>query len=138
MYALVHDLVEVYAGDTPAFPNTRVRKKYLKLSDKEERELRARKRIEVEFPHIASWIERYDSKVDEESMLVYSLEKLVTEINIYLDNGRSDKAQEVTLERKLAHLRPRISLHPLVLEHFDALMEYIKEYRADTCYTAPT
>src|ERR1700733_10472324 len=44
-YALIHDMIEVYAGDTPAFTHDQTLK-----DSKEEREVNALKQLKTEFP----------------------------------------------------------------------------------------
>ncbi len=95
-YALAHDLVETYAGDV----NFHHRTKEINKS-KVQNEAAAAKRMKSEFPEFTQLhktIENYEKKADEESRLVYALDKLLPVINIYLDKGRSWKADQITYE----------------------------------------
>lgn len=96
MYALAHDLVETYAGDT--FFHSK--DKQLQAS-KKDREAAAAARIKAEFPEFPELhkaIDDYENLVDEEAKFVYALDKMIPVLNIYLDDGRSWRRDEVTLE----------------------------------------
>lgn len=71
-YALVHDLVEVYAGDTNSFDEEAV-------ATKKEREYAAFEKIRQEFvlfPEMISSIENYEDQMDSESVFVRSVDKI--------------------------------------------------------------
>jgi 5'-deoxynucleotidase YfbR-like HD superfamily hydrolase len=75
-YALVHDLVEVYAGDVSIYQY----KNYSKVQkNKESKEHKALLKLQKEFPQLKSlWkiIAEYEKRQDEESKFVYIIEKL--------------------------------------------------------------
>jgi putative hydrolase of HD superfamily len=84
-YALLHDLVEAYVGDVHAFDEAGRR-------GKEERERSAIVRFQAEFPDASDMVpvmRNYMERSDPESRFVFSLDKLMPMIMIYLDNGRS-------------------------------------------------
>lgn len=94
-YSMVHDLVEIYAGDT-YFESDQTQK-----DTKEERELKALKQIASEFPDfpdMTNLITNYEERKDKESQFVYALDKMIPVLNIYLDKGRSWKRDQVTFE----------------------------------------
>ncbi len=71
-YALVHDLVEIYAGDISIYKN-------YKQADKEKKEHASLQKIKKKFPGLKSiWklIESYELRKDKESRFVYIIEKL--------------------------------------------------------------
>ena len=130
-YALVHDLVETYANDTPAFvKNGNGHVETPCRRDKEKREAIAMKRIQSEwgenFPTLVERMESYNAQTDEESRFVYAMDKLLAEINIALDGGRANIRLGVSIETMDLYKRPRVSRHPFVLElyeeHFKILM----------------
>jgi len=95
-YALAHDLVETYAGDT-----------YFHTADtslkesKTQRERDALLKIKDEFKgfvELAAYIELYEERTDPESRFIYALDKILPVINIYLDKGRSWQRDKVTYE----------------------------------------
>ena len=79
-YALCHELVEVYAGDTPNFGEGVEMK-----SDKVDREKNALQRLRSEFSEfeeLFETIEHYEKRDDAESKFVYALDKLISSMNI--------------------------------------------------------
>lgn len=95
-YALAHDLVETYAGDTYFHTTDQALK-----DSKAEREANAAKRIRTEFSEfddLHELIEAYEEKKDKEARFIYALDKMIPVLNIYLDHGRSWKRDKVTLE----------------------------------------
>lgn len=85
-YALVHDLVEVYAGDTVTISISEAEKK-----DKRRREADAFLQITNEFGNSFPWlietIENYESLEDIESRFVKGLDKLMPKVTHILNNG---------------------------------------------------
>ena len=80
-YALVHDFVEVYAGDTPFDADIETQK------SKQEREQQAITRMKKEFPeckNIFTRIDEYEEKANPEAIFIYALDKIVPEFNIML------------------------------------------------------
>lgn len=123
-YALAHDLVEVYAGDTYIFTKDEEAKR-----TKRERERAAQLRIQKELPEFESLhhaIERYETQADEESRFVYALDKLIPLITIYLEDGRTWKEMEVAFNELMDFKREKIGNQPQIrklLEEIIALIE---------------
>ncbi len=91
-FALVHDLVEVYAGDTDAHADKEM------LATKKDREAKAFEQLKHEysqFQDMLSAIERYERKQDEEAQLVYILDKFIADRNIFISK------EPYYLERKV-------------------------------------
>lgn len=129
-FALIHDLVEVYAGDTPT----------LKISDedraaKEAREQEALARIDAEFRATLPWIPRtiheYESLQSPEARYVKTLDKLMPKMTHLLngskllrDHGFSPdslhehfESQKATMETTYGHDQPEvIELHVALSE----------------------
>jgi len=88
-FALVHDLVEVHAGDTDTL--TGVNENFLKL--KEERELVALKKLEDTFGKDLSWIhetiEKYESLDTKEARFIKVLDKITPKLTVVLNGGAS-------------------------------------------------
>jgi putative hydrolase of HD superfamily len=86
-FALVHDLVEAYAGDTNTFRMTDTEK----WKDKEEREAAAFERIKNEFietlPWVADTIEEYESLSSKEARFVKTMDKTLPKITRLLNHG---------------------------------------------------
>lgn len=128
-YSLAHDVVEVYAEDTSAFPDKLGHFGHsLDRSTKKDRERRALERLVREwgqtFPAMIEQIRAYERREDEESRFVYALDKFVADLNILEDEGRTNLLLGVTFDEKVAYKRPRIAEHELLVELFDEFCEY--------------
>lgn len=95
-YALAHDLVETYAGDT-----------YFHTTDTELKESKAQREHDAlvriknkfgDFAELTTYIAQYEERADPESRFIYALDKILPVINIYLDKGRSWQRDKVTYE----------------------------------------
>lgn len=126
-YALVHDLVEVYAGDTYIFTED---EKY--KNSKEERESEAAKKLMEkfkEFTELHDLIEQYEGRANRESRFVYALDKVQPLLNIYLDDGRTWKENKVTLEMLYNFKKDQVSVSSEVKEYFDELIALLDKER---------
>jgi len=123
-YGLVHDLVEVYAGDTPAYSAD------LQIhQSKKEREEKAFERITKEFTHFEELIETitaYEKKEDEESIFVYEIDKIIPALNLYMDDGYGWNKMGLTLEQikkekrsKVKNVKQLVDLLEETLERFE-------------------
>ncbi len=124
-YSLIHDLVEVYAGDTRLFDkNQEVH------ATKQQREHDSLLKLESElseFPDLISLIKQYEARGDEESRFVYALDKVLPPINIYLEGGRTFKTFEVTYENFLAKKLDKVKEHPEVEKYFLQLKDILEK-----------
>ncbi|MDB5265473.1 MAG: hypothetical protein JWM39_186 [Parcubacteria group bacterium] len=86
-FALVHDLAEVYAGDTLTLRTLTEQQK----NDKDEREQEALKRIKREFDPVFPWIgitiESYESLDTPEARFVKFVDKVLPKITHTLSHG---------------------------------------------------
>ncbi len=126
-YALVHDLVEVYAGDVDAFdpdPNRDAIK-----AAKEQAGLQQMKTDFSEFPEMTNLITQYERKEDEESKFIYALDKVVAPINIYLDGGRNWRERGIgfSLEKIVTNKRLKVAGQPEVAELFEQLVKVLEK-----------
>lgn len=100
-FALVHDLVEVYAGDTDSLLLTAEHR-----TDKERREREALERIKKEFgeafPWIAETIEAYESLATPEARFVKTMDKAMPGITHQLNSGTQLRTYGLTKEGLLA------------------------------------
>jgi putative hydrolases of HD superfamily len=126
-YALAHDLVEAYAGDTPAS----VHRSYeVERGTKKMREEEAAERIQEEFEefdNLHEVIKGYEERADDESKFVYALDKLMPVLNIYLDKGYSWKLNDVRLEDVINYKSEQIAESPAVDKYFKEIIPLLKE-----------
>jgi len=124
-YCLVHDLVEVYAGDTPIYTKDKEYK-----NNKEEREAEAAKKISKEFPEFGNLhelIEKYEKKEDPESKFVYALDKLEPALVIYLDDGRTWKELGINIEMIKNEKEKKVEISDVVKKYFGDFLELIEK-----------
>jgi putative hydrolase of HD superfamily len=112
-YALVHDLVEVYAGDTPT----------LRITDdqraaKHQREQAAYLRIAEEFalrlPWLATTIAEYELLRTPEARFVKALDKILPKVTHVLNGGRTLLNEGMTaasLDARLADQRAELGTY---------------------------
>lgn len=132
-YCMVHDKPETYAGDTPAFADKNGIHNGPDRASKKEREYLATLRLEKEwhrtFPDFIVYLHAYERLEDEESRFVYALDKFLSDLNIYEDNGRTNRPLGITRDEQIAYKRPRIAQHPFLLSMYDEWMEHCQDRR---------
>jgi putative hydrolase of HD superfamily len=124
-YSLVHDLVEVYAGDTH-FYNASAED----YTSKERREQAAMKRIIKEFPHFTDLpilIKKYHKKADAESRFVYALDKVQPVLMIYLDRGRTWRKDGISYAMLREKKDPKVAIDPIIKKYWDELVLLLKK-----------
>ena len=122
-YALAHDLVEAYAGDTS-------------IHDKEahavkhEREEKALEQIVQTFPECTDMyetIKAYERREDGESKFVYALDKLLPMLNAYLDSGRSWHKNRASYTAIHEYKLPKVALDPTIHDLYNELTKLLEQ-----------
>ncbi len=123
-YALVHDMVEIYAGDKSIYS------KY-KQSDKEAKEHKSLMRLKKEFPNLKSiWklIETYEKRNDDEAKFVYVIEKLEPVFSIILSEQDHWKKRNVSIDMFVDLKQRKIKNIDTFAQVFnDGLVTYLKK-----------
>ncbi len=117
-YALVHDLVEIHAGDTYAFASSD------ELATKHEREKVAAQKLQADwedFPEIHSLISSYEDRSTPESCFVYALDKIMPIMLIYIHEGYTWQKEGITSAQLHAAKASKIALSPEVNEYYQEL-----------------
>jgi putative hydrolases of HD superfamily len=99
--ALVHDLVEVYAGDTDSFAPEEVR------AQKVVNEHNALEKIKSNFPdltEIHALIEDYETKSSLESKVINIVDKIIPVLHDYKTNSEYYKDRKISVEKYEAWL----------------------------------
>lgn len=105
--ALIHDLVEIYAGDTFTFD-------YEARKDKKEREEKAAKKLfsilpkelEEKFHYL---FDEYENRTSKEAQIVYSFDKLHPMMQVTMANGIDWKENKITFEIADKNKRPKMT-----------------------------
>lgn len=123
-FALVHDLPEVYAGDTFAFTTDQDER-----DSKEAREAAATARIASEFPEfpgLTETIHAYERRDTPEAKLVYALDKLLPTANNYVDGGRTWHREGITLAMMSAYKADKIAESPVIAQYYREIVALIE------------
>lgn len=128
-FALVHDLVEVYAGDTDSI-NLSQEAKFAK--DQKEKESLAiiTRQFESVYPWIHTTIMEYDSLKTKEARFIKVLDKAMTKITNILDHGAALARHGTSREDIMLHYQkqrntaaPYVEGFPELLTVFDLLSQ---------------
>ncbi len=116
--ALVHDLVEVHAGDTYIYGSQK------DLASKAKREAEALKKLEVDWPdfsEMTTLIKDYEEKNTPEAKFIYALDKIMPIMLIYVHKGYTWKQEKITVKMLDAAKREKVALSPEIKPYFDEL-----------------
>lgn len=116
--ALVHDLVEVHAGDTYVYADAEI------LATKHEREAAALEKLKADwadFPDMHEHIELYEKRETEEAKFVYALDKIMPIMQIYLHNGYTWKKEGIRPEQLHEIKVHKVRLSPEITPYFEQL-----------------
>lgn len=117
-YALVHDLVEVHAGDTYIYGSPE------ELESKRDRERAAAEKLAAEwadFPDIHDLIRSYEARDTAEARFVYALDKIMPLLLIYNHNGYTWKKRGITVAQLHAVKAKKVALSPEILPYYTQL-----------------
>jgi 5'-deoxynucleotidase YfbR-like HD superfamily hydrolase len=123
-YAISHDFVERYAGDTNTFASEQARQ------DKVVREAASLKRLSdelEEFPDLIASMSGYEDKRDDEALFVWTVDKMQQLVMSDLNNWRAFAELSISYDRftsKWGELVEKSS--PYAKEIFAGLVEYSK------------
>ncbi|HSX30305.1 MAG TPA: HD domain-containing protein [Candidatus Saccharimonadales bacterium] len=120
--ALVHDLVEIYAGDTYVFA------KQEHLDSKQAREDAARRTLIKEwadFPTLHTSIAEYETLKTAEARFVYALDKVIPNLTVLLSDGLTWHEKQVSLKQLDADKRRKVSVSPEIAPYWDALHQLL-------------
>ncbi len=124
-YALVHDLVEVHAGDTYIYGPAD------HINSKAKREAKALKKLKkdwADFVDMVDSLEEYESRANAEANFIYALDKIMPAMAIYINDGFSFKKHEVTTKMFYDAKVAKVSLSPEILPYFEQLHTLLLEH----------
>lgn len=125
-FCTVHDIVEVYAGDTDTLTNNSDSDKKLK----EERELESLNKIKEKFGKDFAWIhktiEKYEAQDTKEARFVKFLDKILPKITIILNEAKELKNRK-TKENYEKFLSEQLSSYKKYCDEFPELLILFNE-----------
>jgi 5'-deoxynucleotidase YfbR-like HD superfamily hydrolase len=118
-YALVHDLVEAYAGDTTIWAST---EEHASKAEREEEALQLiEERFGKRFPWIDQTIKKYERFDEPESCFVYALDKIIPYIVMAAVDHQPFPPHKALYEEKMEVARKKIARYPELLGLFEDL-----------------
>ncbi len=132
-YALVHDFVEVYAGDIDTHSNDA---EALKLKPKKEEE--ARKRLLTELPEFTEFhdaILEYEHKNTEEARFVYAVDKIIGDMNVYLEGNSVNVEKGLTIDQIRKNKDPKIAHSPYIEKYWHQFLPLYEELHRKTAHS---
>lgn len=124
-YSLVHDMVEVYAGDTFAFASQ------AELDGKVERERQALEKLRTEwsdFPDMLDTIESYEKRADDEAVFVHALDKILPMMMNLLSDGYTWQKLGLDLDQLHAKKTATTAASPEVSAYYRDLYEIMRAH----------
>ena len=123
-YALVHDFVEVYAGDTYIYTTNEWEKESKSVREKVAA-VRLQKEF-AEFTDLHGLIEKYEKREDAEARFVYALDKIHPILNIYTDGGRTWREKGITIEMLAENKRKKVAASSEIAACFDEIIALLR------------
>lgn len=123
-YSLVHDLVEVHAGDTFFYAEE------AEMATKVDRETAALEKIQhdwPDFPDLWQTIASYEAKQDEEAKFVYALDKVMPMIVIMQAGGKTWRDNNITAKQQRDAKYAKVKLSPQILPYFNELADLLAD-----------
>lgn len=118
-YALVHDLVEVHAGDTSVWAPE---EEHATKKEREHEALRLiEKRFGRRFPWVDETIKEYEKFDDPESCFVYALDKIIPSIVMLSADHQAFLPTRELHNKKMSIARAKVEQYPALLALFDAI-----------------
>ena len=121
-FALVHDLVEVYAGDTYVFADQ------AHLDGKAEREAAAIKQLAAkwaDFPSMLQTIHDYEQRTSKEAQFIYALDKIMPVMLIYLAEGRTWHEENISYTKLHTNKREKVKGSAIIEDYYRQLHELL-------------
>ena len=127
--ALVHDLVEVYAKDTPTLRPLDKKGAHEKKLREEKAFKKIEGQFEIVFPWITQTIHEYESLASPEARFIKAIDKIMPKITSILNNGATEKkagfSKSDELEKMYANQQKQIaewvSDWPEIVDIYEAL-----------------
>jgi len=120
-FATVHDLAEIYAGDTSNFASK------AKLATKDSREQVALRRLSEEYvalPWIAETLQAYERQDTDEARFVKAMDKVLVLLYDFVEKGHFYQKNKITIEQWQATMqkhREKASTHPGAFKYYEDL-----------------
>ncbi|MEN9338422.1 MAG: hypothetical protein RI945_147 [Candidatus Parcubacteria bacterium] len=124
-FVTVHDLVEVYAGDTDSLVNSSLEAKKEKEQKEHESLERIKNEFGIEFPWIHQTIEKYESQDTQEARFVKLVDKILPKLTSVFNNASAIKIRK-TKEEYQVFVDDQLASFNSYIEEFPELLIFFK------------
>lgn len=124
-FALIHDLVEVHAGDTFTYGDPE------HVASKHKREAVAQKQLATDwpdFPDMHDAIAAYEARDCAEARFVYAVDKILPTILNYLGEGYGWQEHSLTLDDVRREKATKVTVSPEVNEYYEQLIALLEQH----------
>lgn len=122
-YALIHDFVEIHAGDVMAIGRT---KQEEELKNKREKlALEKLKKDWPDFKDLTESIEKYEKKYSDEAKFIYALDKIMPVLLNLLSQGKTWKIHNMAREEVIENKKEKVKVSDEINELWKTLEEEI-------------
>jgi len=121
-YALIHDLVEIHAGDTYIYGEQ------AHLDSKKQREAQALRKLQSDwpdFPELTKQITEYEKLASNEAKFVYALDKIMPIMQIFINDGYTWKQEKITPQQLDEVKRAKVALSPEITPYYEQLYDLL-------------
>jgi len=122
-YALVHDFLEVYAGDTYIFDEEMAPTQ----AGREQAALKKLRELWSDFSDLNKYIQDYENLVDPEARFVYALDKFMPVMTIFINDGYTWKFENSSVKKIIESRIDKIEKSGEVKPYFDRFCEILLE-----------
>lgn len=126
--AIVHDIVEIYAGDVSIWDTKEAKSK---KAEQEEKSLQKLENEYSEFHWFINNIKEYEQKSSKEAQFVYAVDKLVPFFFRILVKPTPFERKKITIEdfkRGIQTSRVKAQTHPIIGAYFDQMLEIFLDH----------
>lgn len=124
-YALAHDTVEVFAGDTFVFGP---KEALLSKSKREDQAIIRLRKDWSDFPELADYAQAYKEHADEEARFVYAIDKILPVLKVNL--GEKDafwNRHKITAEMQKIEKEAKMKVSKEIAHYYDELVAWMTE-----------
>ena len=122
-FALIHDFVEIHAGDVMAIGRTEEEEK--RKNEKEKLALEKLKNDWSDFNDLTNSIEIYESKDSDEAKFIYALDKIMPVLLNLLSQGKTWKIHNMSRDKVIKNKDEKVKISDEINELWQATRDEI-------------
>lgn len=122
---IIHDVIEVYAGDIIVFAPKK------DIAAKEQLEKQAIETLKQKWPSnftLHKLIQEYEERKTPEAKFVYALDKLLPEINNYIYGGKAWREHGITFEQVKVIKKGKIDVDQTIADYHTQVLKLFEQH----------